>query len=512
MGQEADTWSDIYSLGAVIYHAITHRAPSASGPTSQEIAELPVSQPLKQLLSHMLALESKERIQQIDELLSQLDTCQLPEIVPMAYMLISDQAINDLVKLDVVPNDEFPKVREQLIDMLGGANACELPMLLGQDGYAINVICESFELKCVPNSDASALVLNSVSIPWQPALEKRIESALPVRIIWEPIKSGTLVAQDMISRVDSKKCLNLVLDKLTTHNKLLSVEADLRVKRHDFADVWEQFLDLERSSIEKKAPQLHYSKFSTDGDVITFNLTEPAPDSLTWTEGTPLAVIVDRGYHRTIGKLESIRGNELSLVFEISGHRTDQMLRLIPKSGFLTISLTDALSAIRRQQTALSLFQSRSMASQTLGEAIIEPKRARFTSNTADPKYFQTLDVDKRDAVRSALAAKDIFLIQGPPGSGKTTVIAELIAQIRTFEPNARILMTSQSNVPVNHALAQVAKINGLPKTEMIRIGRRENIGKGAERWEINARLAVFRTAIVAKCETSIQSIKKKRK
>lgn len=73
--------------------------------------------------------------------------------------------------------------------------------------------------------------------------------------------------------------------------------------------------------------------------------------------------------------------------------------------------------------------------------------------------------LEPRDSLQSlvehALAAKDFFFIQGPPGTGKTTVIAEVMAQILREEPEARILLTSQANEAVNHALEALHDVAG---------------------------------------------------
>jgi len=49
-----------------------------------------------------------------------------------------------------------------------------------------------------------------------------------------------------------------------------------------------------------------------------------------------------------------------------------------------------------------------------------------------------------------------LALIQGPPGTGKTTVIAEIIWQTLLRDPQAKLLITSQTNLAVDNALERI--------------------------------------------------------
>lgn len=75
------------------------------------------------------------------------------------------------------------------------------------------------------------------------------------------------------------------------------------------------------------------------------------------------------------------------------------------------------------------------------------------------------------EAVAKTLVAKDLALIQGPPGTGKTTVIAEIIWQTLLREPQAKLLITSQTNLAVDNALE---RIKGKKLVRPIRIGNIE--------------------------------------
>ncbi len=61
------------------------------------------------------------------------------------------------------------------------------------------------------------------------------------------------------------------------------------------------------------------------------------------------------------------------------------------------------------------------------------------------------LNNEQRDAVAKGLAAEDLFLVHGPPGTGKSHVLAELAAQ--AVAKGQRVLATAASNAAVDHLL-----------------------------------------------------------
>ena len=68
------------------------------------------------------------------------------------------------------------------------------------------------------------------------------------------------------------------------------------------------------------------------------------------------------------------------------------------------------------------------------------------------------LDDAKKLAVSAALGAPDFFLVEGPPGTGKTAFIAELVAQELRRAPASRILLTSQTHIALDNALERIRK------------------------------------------------------
>ncbi|KAJ5724497.1 hypothetical protein N7493_006225 [Penicillium malachiteum] len=76
-----------------------------------------------------------------------------------------------------------------------------------------------------------------------------------------------------------------------------------------------------------------------------------------------------------------------------------------------------------------------------------------------------TLNDSQKDAIRFALASKDIALIHGPPGTGKTHTLIELILQF--VQRKKRILVCGPSNVSVDNIVERLAP----KKVPVVRIG-----------------------------------------
>ncbi len=81
------------------------------------------------------------------------------------------------------------------------------------------------------------------------------------------------------------------------------------------------------------------------------------------------------------------------------------------------------------------------------------------------------LNNSQREAVLRCLAARDFFLIHGPPGTGKTIACIEIIAQLveheREQKRNSKILAAADSNVAVDNLVERLDEIG----VKVVRIG-----------------------------------------
>ena len=77
------------------------------------------------------------------------------------------------------------------------------------------------------------------------------------------------------------------------------------------------------------------------------------------------------------------------------------------------------------------------------------------------------LDTSQAAAVKFALAAPEIALIHGPPGTGKTTALVELIAQC--VARGERVLACAASNIAVDNLIERLRV--AAPKARTVRVG-----------------------------------------
>lgn len=153
------------------------------------------------------------------------------------------------------------------------------------------------------------------------------------------------------------------------------------------------------------------------------------------------------------------------------------------KMGILSLDTNQEKVNLRRYMRALNSVRNRDTYNPNIYRILNDPSIATMNKLVPIDQFFQEVfsceDSPSSMAVKKALATKDIFLLQGPPGTGKTTVITEIICQILKAEENAKVLLTSQSNPAVDHAVKKLEKL--LPDRRIIRIGRSNKIAKSSE-------------------------------
>jgi len=125
----------------------------------------------------------------------------------------------------------------------------------------------------------------------------------------------------------------------------------------------------------------------------------------------------------------------------------------------------------KRQVMALSRAQQAKGRGAQLRDIMFGERDPAFDKTL--PIVFETeLNESQQDAVKFALAAQDLAIIHGPPGTGKTTTVVELIHQ--AVLRGQRVLAAGPSNTAVDNLLVRLAARN----ISVVRLGHPARVAK----------------------------------
>ncbi|GFR40163.1 hypothetical protein Agub_g720 [Astrephomene gubernaculifera] len=126
----------------------------------------------------------------------------------------------------------------------------------------------------------------------------------------------------------------------------------------------------------------------------------------------------------------------------------------------------DALLRVRGGTAATP--DGRLLPGGTLVDVVFGRREARFA---AAARAWQPLngglDESQRAAVTLALSSQDVALVHGPPGTGKTTAVVEIILQ--EVARGSRVLAASASNIAVDNLVERLVRAD--PKIKLVRLG-----------------------------------------
>lgn len=107
-----------------------------------------------------------------------------------------------------------------------------------------------------------------------------------------------------------------------------------------------------------------------------------------------------------------------------------------------------ALAALREHSELLSMLSDPRM-------------RIDYSQDPLDEQSdsFKNLDRSKQDALREILSTIPLFMLQGPPGVGKTYIAGDVVRRRFDDEPTTRMLLSAQSNSAIDHLMSEVQSI-----------------------------------------------------
>ena len=135
----------------------------------------------------------------------------------------------------------------------------------------------------------------------------------------------------------------------------------------------------------------------------------------------------------------------------------------IPKNGYIFENISKQEEEKKRQLEAIRKVEYNEVQNRDLIHFVFNPTdlQGKYLEIQELTKVYQTDDkgndfvysFNQQKAILNAIHREPLTIIQGPPGTGKTTVITEIVFQILNRNPDAKILITSQTNDAVDNVL-----------------------------------------------------------
>lgn len=451
--QPKDSLRDVYGFAATAVSAVTGVEPENYEELLSHFERIDWPQGVGQILSRCLASDPDDRPDSVLELRELLDRATSDDDSELAA---ERQRPIVYIKLS-------RKVEQQLHEM-------DPPYSLNRVVADLNELCYIDNPAFVVKHDSNRLALATSQLAYVAARDVSNPGLLVVISARETRPSSWSFAQDRSLQVvvqfregdrigraeQSERVIDDLLTALAAHDSDQAGAGDQSI-----FEVWRTVLRGKAEYYGKKYPALFAPELRSDGARIMARLAEPPDINL-----VGLSYSVDDGVTRVaVGQVESVQDD--SVVLYCTAPFDSQGIR---EGGWLRYNASGTERAIRHQESAIERVQSGQSPNLGLAKLIIEPALAADPVQVDYQPQVPGIDDDKQIAASAALGADSVFLVVGPPGTGKTEFITELVLQEIKRKPDIRILLTAQTHMAVDSALSRIRQARS--DISCVRLGR----------------------------------------
>ncbi|NXP54568.1 SMBP2 protein, partial [Heliornis fulica] len=182
------------------------------------------------------------------------------------------------------------------------------------------------------------------------------------------------------------------------------------------------------------------------------------------------------------GIVTRVTSKAVTVAFEQS---QDGMLSLDRESSYRLLKLANDVTYNRLKKALHTLKQHHSGPTSDLIDILFFSSDPRAFSETKPLKlYNDSLDVSQREAVSFSLAQRELAIVHGPPGTGKTTTLVEIILQ--AVQQGLKVLCCAPSNVAVDNLVERLAG----SKARVLRLGHPARLLEPIQQHSLDAVLA----------------------
>ena len=157
-----------------------------------------------------------------------------------------------------------------------------------------------------------------------------------------------------------------------------------------------------------------------------------------------------------------------------------------PDADVFRIDLTADEVTRQRQHRAIMIGKDAKGRLGKLREILMGEREPEFSPPETIRKIelVTNLNPAQQDAVRFALSARDLAIIHGPPGTGKTTTVVELICQ--AIKSGDMVLACAPSNTGVDNLLERLIAL----KQRVVRIGHPARVSEDLRNFTLDGLVA----------------------
>jgi serine/threonine protein kinase len=459
-------------------HADLHRA----------LESLSVDESVKRCLRKSLSLENPaERPANAQVLLSEFDRIQPRVTAEKSGTIYIDltKKVRDLIAAELAAfNDD--DVRRYLLCDLKDA-FCEFARPKpGEDPSkerALRLLGNHYGYIAVADDESTGtLKLISANEIMVSDLERDRDNAMPMNCNFS---FGGLYRQESLRTLSE---IRARLSEFASEQKLQRQEQG----RQQMFKTWLDLLSAKTELENTRKKEFLYGKNELSSGLIVFVLRDGQDASVLEDKDIRL----DTADGAFVGSVISVSGNKVKVQ---PSDRNRVAGTSVPDKGSFVVDTIKADSALDKQRVAVDAVRFGRSVNNELCSAIVEPTTVQLP-RIDELEFHQTqMDEDKRDAVRTAVAGPALMVVEGPPGTGKTTFITELVLQTLKADPSARILLTSQTHVAVDNSLERIAK-EGDSQIRAVRIGHEddERIAASSKPFLLDRKLQQMRKEAIA--------------
>ena len=295
---------------------------------------------------------------------------------------------------------------------------------------------------------------------------------------------------DEIESTDSEKVFDKILfEYLNNQNFNIhsEISKDFKFYIYNSLKPFKHYLEMERKlfSLEKFRPKGKYTaefQENEEGKLEAFlNLRNP-PSALR-EAGNQIALITDNPQLKKIKVFISDYDYENDQIYIEKGERIKDW----PKKGTIYM-VGDLLNNARKMKSIRFLENYQNESAVKLVDLLFRPDSIpKVNLKELKIKKSELMGIEFNEtqikAIDLALSSEDMCLIHGPPGTGKTTFICEII--YRVLSEGKKVLLIAPTHVAVDNVLKNLRDV---PYIYPVRLGKHSRVDPEIKKYLLNSK------------------------